>query len=153
MIHPTSVIEHSAVIGNGTKVWHFCHISEGVVVGDNCVIGDYVYVGKGVIIGAGSKIQNKAEINEGVTIGEEVFIGPGVIFTNVKKPRAYRKADKYVPTIVGSRATIGAGAIILCGIIIGENSFIGAGSVVVKDVPIGTLVFGNPARVVGPVED
>ena len=145
-------MEHGVIIGHDCKIWHFCHIEDGAVIGDGTSIGQNCYVARGVRIGSGCKIQNNVSINEGVTIEDDVFIGPSVIFTNVKHPRAYRKALGYEKILIQKRATLGAGSIILCGTTIGKNAFVGIGSVVLSDVPDNKLVFGNPARVRGDAD-
>jgi UDP-2-acetamido-3-amino-2,3-dideoxy-glucuronate N-acetyltransferase len=144
-IHSSSIIE-SYNIGEGTKIWHFCHIMPGATIGTNCTLGQNTFIGKDVKIGNNVKIENNVSIFEGVTIENDVFIGPSVVFTNVKFPRSYRKADKFTPTLVKKGATIGANATIICGVTIGEYAFVGAGSIVTKDIPDETLVYGNPAE-------
>lgn len=151
-IHETSIIEKNVFIGNGTKVWHFSHIREYAEIGYNCIIGKYIEIGPSVKIGNGCKIQNHANIFEGSILEDYVFIGPGVIITNVLNPRAESKSE-FKSTLIKHHATIGANSTIICGLTIGEYSFIGAGSVVTKDVPPYALVYGNPARIVGKVNE
>jgi len=151
--HETAVIDESVEIGVGTKIWHFSHISTNVKIGNNVVIGQNVFIGKGVVIGNGCKIQNNVSVYEGVTLEDHVFIGPSVVFTNVKAPRAYiEQKNNFSKTLVKTGATIGANATIICGNSIGENSFIGAGSVVSKNVQKDTLVFGNPAVLIKKIK-
>jgi len=151
-IHNSAYIDLDAVIGEGTKVWHFCHIMDKAVIGKNCNLGQNVFVARNVIIGDNCKIQNNVSLYEGLIVKDDVFIGPSVVFTNIKNPRAaISRKDKYLPTVIHKGATIGANSTILCGIVIGEYSLIGAGSVVTKDVPPYTKVFGNPARMIGSV--
>ncbi len=148
---PTAIIEEGAVIGKGTKIWHFSHVMKGAILGRNCKIGKYVSIESNVVIGSNVKIQNHVNIFEGVCLSDDVFIGPAVTFTNVMRPRSRypkQKAD-YPKTLVKHGATIGAQAVILCGITIGEHAFIGAGAVVTKDVPDYGLVLGVPAKLVG----
>lgn len=145
--HPTAEVSEDAKIGDNTKIWHFAQVREGAVLGSNCIVGKGAYVGAGVKIGAGSKIQNFATIYQGVTIEDDVFIGPHVVFTNDRFPRAFSKEWKVIPTVVRRRASIGANATIICGITIGKYSMVGAGSVVTRDVPPHALVVGNPARI------
>ena len=149
-IHPTSIVEHDVSIGTGTKIWHWSHIMPGAVIGTNCNIGNNVSIGANVKIGNNVKIQNNAFIPEGVVIHDNVFIGPSVVFTNVKCPRALRKQD-YIQTIVCTGATIGANSTIVCSTILGIYCLIGAGSVVTKSVKPFNLVYGNPAQVHGIV--
>jgi UDP-2-acetamido-3-amino-2,3-dideoxy-glucuronate N-acetyltransferase len=147
LIHPSSVVDQGASIGNGTQIWHFCHIMEGAIIGTDCVLGQNVFVGKGVHIGHKVRIQNNVSVYAGVHIEDEVFLGPSCVFTNILNPRAVisRKND-FLPTQVGRGASIGANATILCGNNIGKYALIGAGSVVTRPVKDYELVKGNPAR-------
>jgi len=145
-IHETSIVDKNANIGTGTKIWHWCHISKGAKIGINCNFGQNIFVGENVKIGNNVKIQNNVSVYEGVSIEDDAFIGPSVVFTNVKFPRSYvNQKNKFLKTVVGKGSTIGANATILCGIKIGKNSFIGAGSVVTKSVNKNEIVYGNPA--------
>jgi len=145
--HETAVIDEPVEIGKRTKIWHFSHISANAKIGNNVIIGQNVFVGKGVVIGNGCKIQNNVSVYEGVTLEDDVFIGPSVVFTNVKEPRAnIEQKDNFLKTLVKKGATIGANATIICGNTIGENSFIGAGSLVTKNVNDQSLVHGIPAK-------
>ncbi len=153
LIAPTAIIEQGSEIGRGTKIWHFSHIMEGAQIGKNCTIGKYVSIESDVVIGNGVKIQNDVSIFSGVTLHDSVFIGPGVKFTNVKRPRSEFPVKKYKETLVKRSVTIGANATILSGITIGEYAFVGAGSVVTKDIPPYTLVTGNPAKIVSKVNE
>jgi UDP-2-acetamido-3-amino-2,3-dideoxy-glucuronate N-acetyltransferase len=155
-VHPSSVIDDSVTIGEGTKIWHFSHIQSGAVIGARCVIGQNVNVANNVSVGDNCKIQNNTSLYEGVTLEDNVFCGPSVVFTNVKRPRAkypQRGADFYSKTLVRSGCSIGANATIVCGVTLGKNSFIGAGAVVSKNVPDHALVVGNPGKIVGWVCD
>jgi len=147
-LHPTAEVSEKAKLGKGTRIWHFVQIREGSVIGENCILGKGVYIDKGVKIGKGVKIQNFSSLYDGVTIEDDVFIGPGVIFTNDLHPRAFRDFE-IKKTIVRKGASIGANSTILCGIEIGEYAMVGAGSVVTDDVPPHALVFGNPAKLHG----
>lgn len=149
-VHSSAIIDDDVQIGPDTRVWHFCHVSEGARIGARCTLGQNTFVGRGVRLGEGVKVQNNVSIYEGVEIDDEVFLGPSCVFTNVTSPRAFidRKAE-YLPTRVGRGATIGANATILCGNTIGSYALVGAGSVVTRDVPAYSLVVGNPARRVG----
>lgn len=150
MIHPSSYIDPGSLIGEGTRIWHFCHIMPGSVIGRDCSLGQNVVVMPGVIIGDRVKVQNNVSIYTGVTCEDEVFLGPSMVFTNVVNPRsAIERKNEYQKTLVRKGATIGANATILCGIEIGEYAFIGAGAVVTSDVPAYGLVTGNPARLTG----
>ncbi len=146
MIHPLSIVDDGAEIGEGTNIWHFCHITDTAIIGKNCTIGQGCYIAG--IIFEGCKIQNNVSVFEEVTLHSNVFIGPHTTFTNVKRPRAY-KIGRRKFTAVGGRASIGAGCVILPGITIGHHALIGAGSVVTKNVPAYAIVYGNPARIKG----
>ena len=148
--HKTAVIDKPVNIGDGTKIWHFSHISENVNIGKNVVIGQNVFIGKKVFIGNGCKIQNNVSVYEGVTLEDNVFVGPSVVFTNVNNPRSeIVKKNEYRKTLVKRGATLGANCTIICGVTIGEFAFIGAGAVVSKNVPFYVLMVGVPARQVG----
>ena len=148
--HSTSVIDDGAVVGDGTKIWHFSHLLRNTRIGENCNIGQNVVIGPNVTVGNGCKIQNNVSIYDGVTLGNDVFCGPSMVFTNVVNPRAQvSRKSQYQATLVGDGATLGANCTIVCGRRIGKFSFVGAGAVVTKDVPEYALVVGNPARQVG----
>lgn len=152
-IHETAVIDERVVVGHRTRIWHFCHISAGAEIGENCSLGQNVYVGPGVKIGRGVKIQNNVSVYSGVTLEDDVFVGPSVVFTNVKYPRAQvDRSQEFVPTHVRRGASIGANATIVCGVSLGEGCLVGAGAVVTKDVPAYAVVTGNPAEVCGRVD-
>ena len=151
-IHPSAVVDEGAQLGPGTKVWHFCHVSAGAVIGAGSKLGQNVFVADGVVLGAGVKVQNNVSLYAGVTCGDRVFLGPSVVFTNVRNPRsAIDRRGAYAKTHVGEGATIGANATVICGHDIGPYGFVGAGAVVTKDVPAYGLVVGNPARLIGHV--
>lgn len=146
MYHETSVIETDK-IGAGTDIWHFCHVSKGVVIGKNCQLGQNVYIGPNVQIGDGTKIMNNVFIPEHILIGNDVFIAAGVSFINLKNPRAaISRRDLCIGSVVRNGATIGANATIMCGVTLGEYAVVGAGAVVLKDVPAYAVAVGNPAR-------
>jgi UDP-2-acetamido-3-amino-2,3-dideoxy-glucuronate N-acetyltransferase len=148
-VHPTAIVENSAKIGKGTKIWHFAHVREGAEIGMDCVLGHAVYVGQGVKIGDHVKLENRANVYQGVTIEDNVFVGPHVTFTNDPYPRSLSTDWAIVPTYVKQGASIGASAIIVCGVTIGERALIGAGSVVTRDIPPQALAYGNPATIKG----
>jgi len=144
---PTAIVDEGAVIGEGTKIWHWTHIRESARIGRNCTIGQGVYIDRDVVIGNGCKIQNDVSIYKGVTLEDHIFVGPGVKFTNDKYPRADMWDDSMIrPIVVKHGASIGANSTIICGITIGEHAIIGAGAVVTHDVEPHTTVKGNPAR-------
>ena len=150
-VHPTAVVEKTAKIGEGTKVWHFVHVRENTEIGRECVLGHSVYVGKGVKIGNRVKLENRATVYQGVKIEDNVFVGPHVTFTNDPYPRSFSTDWIIVPTLVKKGASIGAGAVVMCGVTIGEYAMIGAGSTVTKDIPPHAMAYGNPARIKGYV--
>ena len=149
-VHQTACIDQGAVIGEGTKIWHFSHIMTGAVIGKNCNIGQNVVISPEVVLGNNVKIQNNVSVYTGVVCEDDVFLGPSCVFTNVINPRsAVNRRGQYLKTKVGKGATIGANATIVCGHDIGEYAFIGAGAVVTKDVPPYALLVGNPAVQMG----
>ena len=147
-VHETAVIDEGATVGDGTKVWHFCHVQSGAVIGENCSLGQNVNIANNVRIGDGCKIQNNVSVYEGVELENFVFCGPSCVFTNDLTPRAkYPKGHvNYVRTLVKEGASIGANATIVCGNTIGEWAMVGSGAVVTSDVPAYALVLGVPAR-------
>ncbi len=148
--HPTAVIDEGCEIGEGVKIWHFCHIMSGAKIGDGCNIGQNVVVSPGVVLGKNVKVQNNVSIYTGVICDDDVFLGPSMVFTNVVNPRsAIIRRDEYVGTHVGRGASIGANATIVCGNDIGEFAFIGAGAVLTRSVPPYALAVGNPAKLTG----
>src|SRR4051812_10306993 len=150
LIHASSYVDDGALVGRGTKIWHFCHILSGTVIGENCSIGQNVMIGPRVRVGNGCKIQNNVSLYDGVELADDVFCGPSCVFTNVNNPRAnVSRKDEFHSTPIGRGASIGANATIICGHALGEYCFIGAGAVVTKDVPAFALMVGNPARQMG----
>jgi len=157
VIADTAVVASDAIVGPATRVWHFAQIREGARIGAQCNIGKGVYVGAGVIVGNRCKIENNASLFEGLTVEDGVFIGPHVVFTNDRSPRAtnpdgsLQTADDWtiVKTTVHRGASIGAAAVIIPGLDIGRYAMIGAGAVVTHDVPAHAIVVGNPARRIG----
>jgi UDP-2-acetamido-3-amino-2,3-dideoxy-glucuronate N-acetyltransferase len=148
-VSPTSVVDKTATIGEGTRVWNFVHVRENAEIGKECVLADYVYVGRGVKVGNNVKLENRATVYQGVTIEDKVFVGPHVTFTNDPYPRSFSTDWKILQTLVKEGASICAGAVIRCGVAIGEYALIGAGSVVTEDIPPHALAYGNPARIRG----
>jgi UDP-2-acetamido-3-amino-2,3-dideoxy-glucuronate N-acetyltransferase len=149
-IHESAFVDDGAQIGAGTRVWHFCHILSGAVIGERCSLGQNVVVMNGTRIGANVKIQNNVSVYEGVTLEDDVFCGPSMVFTNVINPRSHvSRRNEYRPTLVKRGASIGANATIICGSTLGEFCFIAAGAVVSKDVEPYSLMIGVPARRVG----
>ena len=149
-IHPSSIIDKGAIIGEGTAIWHFSHICTGAVIGKKCSIGQNVLVADNAILGNRVKIQNNVAIYGGVTVEDDVFLGPSCVLTNVTNPRSQViRKTLYEKTLIRRGATIGANATIVCGITLGRYCFIGAGAVVTKDVPDYGLVLGNPGKLSG----
>ena len=148
--HPTAVVDDGSEIGEGARIWHFCHVLPRSRIGPRCVLGQNVMVGPDVTLGEGCKVQNNVSIFKGVTLEDDVFCGPSMVFTNVLTPRAFvERKDEFLPTLVRKGATIGANAVVVCGVTIGRYAMVGAGAVVTKDVPDHALVVGNPARSMG----
>ena len=149
-VHPSSIVDDGAIIGENTKIWHFCHISSNTIIGKDCNFGQNVFVAPNVKLGNGVKVQNNVSIYEGVECADAVFLGPSMVFTNVMNPRSgVSRKNEYKKTIVQEGVTIGANATIVCGITIGKYAFIGAGAVVTKNIPPFALVVGNPSRQIG----
>lgn len=158
-IHATAEVSDRAEIGDGAQIWHQAQVREDARVGRNCILGKGVYVDFGVVIGDNCKLQNGASVYHGVTLEEGVFVGPGVILTNDRQPRAVNpdgslkgSQDWQVGSILVRRgASLGAGCIVLPQVTIGEFALVAAGAVVTRDVPDFGLVMGNPARLAGYV--
>ena len=155
-IHPTAVVHESAYIdegariGAGSRVWHFCHVLGGAVIGARCSLGQNVVVMNGVRVGDNVKIQNNVSIYEGVELEDDVFCGPSMVFTNVVNPRSHvTRKHEYRRTLVRRGASIGANATIVCGATLGEYAFVGAGAVITRDVLPYAMMAGVPARRIG----
>jgi UDP-2-acetamido-3-amino-2,3-dideoxy-glucuronate N-acetyltransferase len=150
--HPTAVVDSGAIVGEGTKIWHFCHVYSTATIGKSCSIGQNVMIAANVAIGNHVKIQNNVAVYEGVTLEDYVFCGPSMVFTNVRTPRCLHPRETsgdYTPTLVKRGASIGANATIVTGVTIHEHAFIAAGAVVTKDVAAYSVVAGVPARQIG----
>jgi UDP-2-acetamido-3-amino-2,3-dideoxy-glucuronate N-acetyltransferase len=149
-VHESAYVDEGAVIGKGSKIWHFCHVMPGAIIGERCSLGQNVVVMPGTRIGNNVKIQNNVSIYEGVELEDDTFCGPSCVFTNVNNPRSHvsRRAE-FQRTLVKRGSSIGANATIICGVTLGEYSFIGAGAVVASDVAPFALMVGVPARRVG----
>lgn len=149
-VHESSYIDDGAIIGRGTKIWHFSHVQPDAVIGENCSLGQNVNISQGAIVGNGVKVQNNVSVYGGVELEDYVFCGPSMVFTNDATPRSkYPKGGVYKKTLVKEGASIGANATIVCGHIIGKWAFIAAGAVVTKDVKDYAVMVGVPARRTG----
>jgi UDP-2-acetamido-3-amino-2,3-dideoxy-glucuronate N-acetyltransferase len=149
-VHDSAVVDAGAQLGEGTKVWHFCHVSAGARIGERCSLGQNVFVANDVAIGNNVRIQNNVSVYDAVTLEDDVFCGPSMVFTNVVNPRAaVPRKSEYRRTLVRRGATLGANCTLVCGVTIGEYAFVGAGAVVRHDVPDHALVVGVPARRIG----
>ena len=149
-LHDSSFVDSGATIGQGTKIWHFCHVMGSAQIGAYCVLGQNVFVGSNVKLGNGVKVQNNVSLYEGVVCEDDVFLGPSMVFTNVYNPRsAVSRKNEFRTTTVRKGATIGANATIVCGVEIGAYAFIGAGAVITKPIKPFALVVGNPAKQIG----
>ena len=149
-VHESSYVDEGCVIGEGTRIWHFCHLLLGSRVGRDCILGQNVMVGPEVVIGNRCKLQNNVSVYPGVTLEDGVFCGPSCVFTNVVNPRAeIERKHEIRPTLVRRGSTIGANATVVCGVTIGEYAMVGAGAVVTSDITAFALAVGIPARRVG----
>lgn len=165
-VHPTAVVDDGVLIGEGARIWHFCHLMEGARIGEGAMLGHGCFIGRNVVIGARTRIQNHVSVFEGASIEDDVFIGPGVVFTNVRNPRAFVRRGpplgaehgppttedrrlRFERTVVRVGATLGANSTLLPGVEIGSHAFVGAGALVRENVAPHALVVGVPARRVG----
>lgn len=150
--HHSTYVDNGAIIGDETKIWHFSHIMSGAEIGKRCRLGQNVFVAGGVKIGDNVKIQNNVSVYEGVFLEDDVFLGPSMVFTNVRNPRSgfpRNSSSDYIKTNVKRGVSIGANSTIVCGVTISEWAFVAAGAVVTKDVPSFSIVAGVPARIIG----
>lgn len=153
-IHPSATVDHGCIIGEGSKIWHYSHVCSKAQIGKSCNIGQNVFIAPDSVLGNKCKIQNNVSIYSGVVCEDYVFLGPSCVLTNDINPRAeHSKNGKYIETYIEKGATVGANATIVCGNRIGHHSLIGAGAVVTKDVPPYAVVVGNPAKIIGTVDE
>jgi len=150
--HPQALVE-TATIGAGTRIWAFVHILQGAIIGQNCNICDHCFIENQVSIGDNVTIKCGVYLWNGITLKDNVFVGPNVVFTNDVKPRSGNVDYSMLPTVIQQGASLGANSTILAGITIGEYALTGIGSVVTRDVPAYALVYGNPARQHGWVDE
>ena len=149
-VHPTAIVDDGAQIGEGSRVWHWVHISAGARIGRACSFGQNVFIGNDVVIGNNVKVQNNVSVYDAVTLEDDVFCGPSAVFTNVYNPRsAVIRKEEYRRTLVKQGATLGANSTIVCGVTVGQYAFVGAGAVVNHHVPDYALMVGVPARQIG----
>lgn len=149
-VHPSSYIDDDVMIGNDTRIWHFCHVQKGAVLGKGCSLGQNVNIGNCVKIGNGVRIQNNVSVYEGVEIEDNVFCGPSCVFTNVTTPRAHFPVHgAYANTLIKAGASLGANCTVVCGHTVGRSALVAAGAVVTKDVKDYALMAGVPARQIG----
>ena len=149
-VHDSSFVDDDVEIGEGTKIWHFCHVQKGATIGKNCSLGQNVNIGNNVKVGNGVRIQNNVSVYEGVELEDNVFCGPSCVFTNVTTPRAHFPVHGvYDKTVIKEGASLGANSTVVCGHNVGRSALIAAGAVVTKDVPDYALMAGVPARQIG----
>jgi UDP-2-acetamido-3-amino-2,3-dideoxy-glucuronate N-acetyltransferase len=148
-IHPTAVVEDGSMIGEGTVIWHHVHVRCGARIGADCTLGKNVFVDAAAVVGDRVKIQNNVSVFSGVVLANDVFVGPSAVFTNDRFPRAFSTNWKIIDTFVDEGASVGAGAVLVCGIRIGRFATVAAGSVVTRSVEPFQVVAGNPARPMG----
>lgn len=149
-VHDTAIVEAGAQLGKDTKIWHFSHLMPGCKLGTGCNVGQNVFIAKGVTLGNRVKIQNNVSIYEGVVCEDEVFLGPSMVFTNIRNPRSgVVRKGQYEITHLEKGVSVGANATIVCGVRLGKFAFVGAGTVVNKDVLPYALIVGNPGKQIG----
>jgi UDP-2-acetamido-3-amino-2,3-dideoxy-glucuronate N-acetyltransferase len=149
-VHPSAIVDKGAVIGQGTRIWHFCHICSGAAIGTNCSLGQNVMVADNARIGDNVKIQNNVAVYSGVTVEEDVFLGPSCVLTNISNPRSQvSRRSLYEKTLIRRGSTVGANATIVCGVTLGRYAFVAAGTIVTKDIPDYGFVVGAPASLRG----
>jgi acetyltransferase-like isoleucine patch superfamily enzyme len=150
-IHSHALVETDQ-IGTGTRIWAFVHILKGAIIGKDCNICDHCYIEHDVAIGNNVTIKSGIYIWENTTIEDDVFLGPNVVFTNNPRPRS-KQYIEHLKTHIKQGASVGANSTILGGVTIGRYAMTGIGSVITRDVADHALVYGNPARVKGWIDE
>lgn len=145
--HESAYVDEPCTVGEGTKIWHFCHVQAGARIGRRCILGQNVNVGSDVVLGDNVKIQNNVSVYTGAIVEDDVFLGPSCVLTNVTNPRSQvLRHSLYERTLLRRGCTIGANATVVCGVTVGRYAFVAAGAVVSADVPDYALMMGVPAR-------
>ena len=148
--HESAYVDEPCEIGEGTKIWHFCHVMKNARLGKNCILGQNVLIANDVVLGDNVKIQNNVSIYTGTVVEDDVFLGPSCVLTNVTNPRSQvLRHHLYEKTLLRRGCSIGANATLVCGITVGRYAFVAAGAVVARDVPDYALMMGVPGRQVG----
>jgi UDP-2-acetamido-3-amino-2,3-dideoxy-glucuronate N-acetyltransferase len=148
--HESAFVDEPCSIGDGTKIWHFCHVLRNARIGRNCVFGQNCHVAEDVVVGDNVKVQNNVSIYTGTVVEDDVFLGPSCVLTNVTNPRSQVNRHRlYEKTLIRRGATVGANATVVCGVTLGRYCFVAAGSVVTRDLPDYAFVRGVPGRQVG----
>lgn len=145
-IHSTAIVKNPELLGDGTVVWAYASLHEGVKTGINCSIGERAYIGKYTVLGDRTRVGEKAHVTDHMRVGAGVFISPMVVTTNDKHPIVNNPQFKLEPSTIEDDVSVGAGAVLLPGVRLGRGCVIGAGAVVTKDVPSHETWVGNPAR-------
>ena len=153
-VHPSSVIEEGATVGEGTQIWFFCHVMPKAIIGKDCTVDQNCFIDNNAVVGNNVKNSNNRSVHDGVVIEDDVFIGPSVAFTNVINPRSFiDRKNEFKKTIVRKGSSIGANATIMAGVTVGQYAMIGAGAIVTKDVLKYSIVSGNPAELAGWISE
>jgi UDP-2-acetamido-3-amino-2,3-dideoxy-glucuronate N-acetyltransferase len=145
--HESAYVDEPCEIGEGTKIWHFCHVMRDARIGRGCILGQNVFIANGVILGNNVKIQNNVSVYTGTVVEDDVFLGPSCVLTNVTNPRSQViRHDLYEQTLLRRGCSVGANATVVCGVTVGRYAFVAAGAVITRDVPDYALMVGVPAR-------
>ena len=148
-IHPAAIVDPDVQVGARSRIWAFAHLLSGAIVGEDCNICDHTFIEGGVRLGDRVTVKCGVYLWKGIIAESDVFIGPAAVFTNDPRPRSQRHLHAHPETLLQVGCSIGAGAIILPGLVIGRYSMVGAGAVVTRNVPDHGLVYGNPAELRG----